>query len=104
MLFSRPAGKKHGILLDSPVHDDGRCADCGGVCCRSFVSVELAWPEYERLRQLGAGRLELSLNGRQRLIIDNGCEFLTDGRCTIYADRPDICRRFFCEDHINDTS
>ncbi len=90
--------KKHGILLDGPVDDDGRCKDCNGACCRSFPSVDLSWAEYERLRDLGAIRLEFSLTGHCKLIIENGCEFLADGRCTIYPDRPDVCRRFFCRD------
>ena len=95
--FSNRA-KKHGMLLDAPVDDHGRCAECGGLCCRSFPSVPLTWPEYETLRTLGASRLEFSLTGEYRLIIENGCEFLASGRCAIYRDRPEVCRRFFCED------
>jgi len=58
--------------------------------------VELTWGEYKRLEQLGASRLHLSLYGPHKLIIENGCEFLDHGRCGIYDDRPDICRRFVC--------
>lgn len=76
--------------------DDPRCAGCGGVCCRSFVSVPLTWAEYERLEALGAQRLALSFSGPHRLVIDGGCEFLSNGRCAIYADRPQACRRFMC--------
>lgn len=96
--FSRTKTIKHGALLDAPVDDDGRCQECDGACCRSFPSVELSWHEYERLREIGAVRLHFSLNGHHKLIIENGCEFLADGRCAIYRDRPDICRRFFCRD------
>jgi Fe-S-cluster containining protein len=94
----REKTKKHGILLDGPVDDDGRCRDCGGACCQSFPSVDLSWIEYERLRDFGATRLHFSLNGHCKLIIENGCEFLAEGRCAIYPDRPDVCRRFFCRD------
>ncbi len=94
----RAKTKKHGILLDAPVDDDGRCRNCDGACCRSFPSVDLSWDEYERLRNLGATRLHFSLTGRCSLIIENGCEFLAAGRCSIYQDRPDVCRRFFCQD------
>lgn len=90
--------KKHGALLDHPVDDDGRCRDCDGACCRSFPSVALSWAEYEQLQALGAVRLHLSLTGRHRLIIENGCEFLVAGQCSIYRFRPDVCRRFFCRD------
>ena len=90
--------RRRGVLREVPVDDDPRCAACGGVCCRSFASVPLTWPEYERLQALGAQRLELSLRGPHRLVIDGGCEFLVGGRCAIYAARPELCRRFMCVD------
>ncbi len=99
MSWNRRSGtKKHGILLDSPLDDDGRCRECGGACCRAFISVPLTWDEYVRLEGLGATRLQFSLTGHHSLVIENGCEFLSHGRCTIYAHRPDVCRRFFCSD------
>jgi uncharacterized protein len=90
--------RKRGILLDRPVEDDPRCLECGGACCRSFPSVALSWPEYLALEALGARRLEFSLNGHHRLVIENGCEFLVEGRCSIYQRRPEVCRRFSCLD------
>ena len=89
---------KHGMIMDHPVDDAGRCRECDGACCRAFPSVKLSWPEYERLKCLGAHRLDFSLTGHHQLIIENGCEFLMQGKCAIYADRPDTCRRFFCRD------
>ncbi|GLI40116.1 YkgJ family cysteine cluster protein [Geobacter hydrogenophilus] len=88
--------KRHGLLLEQPADDPAPCRKCGGACCRAFPSVSLSWEEYERLRALGASRLHFSLAGHHLLIIENGCEFLVAGRCTIYADRPDVCRRFIC--------
>lgn len=90
--------KLHGILLDHPKDGDERCQKCGGACCRSFSDVELTWDEYERLQAIGAGRLQLSLLGPHRLIIDYNCEFLVEGRCSIYELRPEICRRFYCQE------
>jgi Fe-S-cluster containining protein len=99
MLFPwRGKPMKHGMLLDHQVADDGRCQECDGLCCRSFPSVELSWAEFETLRSLGAQRLDFSLTGHHALIIENGCEFLSTGKCTIYDQRPEICRRFFCRD------
>lgn len=99
MLFTPSRKKKyHGILLDRPKDGDDRCHNCGGVCCSSFTAVEINWDEYERLQGLGARRLQLSLFGPHKLEIDSGCEFLSEGRCSIYDARPDICRRFFCSD------
>jgi Fe-S-cluster containining protein len=90
--------KLHGILLDAPLDGNERCRECGGLCCRSFASVQISWDEYQRLKSLGAGRLQLSLFGPHRLEIDYDCEFLADGRCSIYEQRPEICRRFVCSD------
>ena len=99
MLWSeRSKTKLHGALLDRPADDPDRCKGCDGACCRSFPAVELTWQEYERLLALGANRLHFSLTGHHKLIIENGCEFLAQGRCTIYGDRPDICRRFICSE------
>lgn len=92
----RQKTKRHGLLLDQPEEGSDRCKTCGGVCCSSFVSVEITWEEYERLRELGARRLHLSLYGAHRLEIDYNCEFLVQGRCSIYEKRPDVCRRFTC--------
>jgi len=99
MLFP-PSRKKryHGILLDAPRDGDDRCRECGGVCCSSFAAIDINWDEYERLQKLGARRLQLSLYGPHKFEIDYGCEFLAEGRCSIYDARPDICRRFFCSD------
>ena len=96
--FTHSKVKKRGLVMESPVNDDGRCESCGGACCSSFPSVDISWQEYERLRDLGACRLHFSLTGHHQLIIENGCEFLTEGRCAIYEHRPQICRLFFCRD------
>lgn len=99
MLFpDRSKARRHGLLLDHPQDGGERCRDCGGDCCRSFSDVELTWEEFERLHSLGATRLQLSLTGPHRLVIDYNCEFLADGRCSIYDARPGICRRFTCID------
>jgi hypothetical protein len=94
--WTKIARAKRAVLSSAPVEDDPRCAACGGVCCRSFASVPLTWPEYERLDALGAQRIELGFFGPHRLVIDGGCEFLADGRCSIYRDRPGASRRFMC--------
>ncbi|BCS56067.1 YkgJ family cysteine cluster protein [Geobacter sp. SVR] len=96
MPFPRRKTKLHGILLEHPSDGDERCQACGGACCRSFSDVEVTWEEFQRLRSLGARGLQLSLSGPHRLIIDYNCEFLIEGRCSIYAARPEICRRFTC--------
>jgi len=91
-----PAGRRRGQILDVAIGDPQRCRECDGACCKGFVSVALSSEEYERLRALGAQRLE-DWAGRCWLIIEHGCEFLVAGRCSIYPYRPELCRRFICE-------
>lgn len=98
MAFHPRPPKLRGILLDHPQDGDDRCHQCNGACCRSFSDVELTWEEFVRLQALGATRLQLSLVGPHRLVIDYNCEFLLDGRCSIYELRPEICRRFYCQE------
>lgn len=93
-----PRTKRRAVIADAPVDDHPRCRTCAAECCRSFASVPITWAEYERLQGLGAQRLHLSLHGAHRLIIDGACEFLAGNRCSIYPDRPELCRRFLCVD------
>lgn len=94
--WQAPQNLMRGQLLDRPLDDPDICRHCDAACCRAFASVELTWHEYETLRALGATRLSFPLLGQPRLLIDAGCEFLLNDRCRIYAQRPDICRRFVC--------
>jgi hypothetical protein len=95
--FIRPRESWLGVLLDHPIDNDARCQGCDGFCCRSFPTVNLTWAEFETLKALGARRLHYSISGHYKLIIENGCEFQFQGKCSIYSHRPDICRRFICQ-------
>lgn len=98
MLFFRGGRKKRrGVLLEHPLDDPLSCKSCDAACCRSFIDVNLTWEEFQRLEALGAARLQLSLYGPHKLIIEDGCEFLEGSRCSIYQDRPRVCRLFVCE-------
>jgi hypothetical protein len=100
--FGRHRETWQGFLLDQPVENDVRCRDCDGFCCRFFPTVNLTWSEFETLKGLGARRLSFSLNGQYKLMIENGCEFQIQGKCSIYRYRPDICRRFICQKKSSD--
>ncbi|MBA4394777.1 MAG: zinc/iron-chelating domain-containing protein [Desulfobacca sp.] len=95
--FIRPRESWLGVLLDHPISNDERCQGCDGFCCRSFPTVNITWNEFETLKALGARRLHFSLNGHHKLIIEDGCEFQFQGKCSIYRHRPVICRRFICQ-------
>lgn len=96
LFFRHDKEKRHGVMLDSPLDDPACCKNCDAVCCRSFPTVEITWDEYRQLEALGATRLQFSLHGPHKLIIENGCEFLHGSRCGIYEHRPAVCRRFVC--------
>lgn len=97
-LFKKKRVKRHGHLLDQPVDGDDSCRDCEADCCRGFPSVRLTPEEYCTLERLGAVRLQFLLNGEHYLLIEHGCEFLAGNRCSIYQQRPEICRRFTCSE------
>jgi uncharacterized protein len=84
------------MVADYPIENRSQCQDCDGECCRSFPALEISWEEFEILKARGAARLYFSLSGHHKFIIENGCEFLSQGRCSIYEDRPSVCRRFIC--------
>lgn len=93
---SRTKMKKHGVLLDHSSGGDSLCNDCNAACCRSFPAVVITGAEYDQLSLIGATRLQYSLLGRHKLLIENGCEFLINEKCSIYEQRPDVCQRFMC--------
>jgi uncharacterized protein len=88
--------KRQSMVLDRPIENQTQCQDCDGECCRSIPAMEISWEEFETLKALGATRLYFSLAGHHKFIIENGCEFLFRGKCSIYEARPDVCRRFIC--------
>jgi len=95
-LFMGHRVKRSSRVADQPIENPSQCLDCDGECCRSFPALEVSWEEFEILKSRGAVRLVFSLSGHHKFIIENGCEFLSRGRCSIYEDRPNICRRFIC--------
>lgn len=94
-LFSQRR-KLHGVLLDTDLDNGSQCLSCDAACCRGFPSVRLTSDEYARYEKRGGVRLEFTLTGEFYLIIENGCDFLVGNRCSIYEQRPAICRRFSC--------
>ena len=98
-MFGRTSpAKRRGLLLNVPLNNNERYHNYATNCCRGFPSVELSAEEFAALQTIGAIRLEFTLTGHFYLLIENGCEFLVDNRCAIYAQRPAICRRFICTD------
>lgn len=94
---------------------DDPCAECGGMCCsfREMRIVYLAVPEgmtYVEMLEENDHTDELLLadgsvpemdwylvdieDGREGLAFE--CRHLEDGRCGVYDERPEMCRKFEC--------
>jgi Fe-S-cluster containining protein len=81
------------------------CKSCG-VCCSLFL-INLSKKEYESgkyktmFQEFGiiedfnkAKNCGASFLAKKS---DNSCVYLTDKKCSIHADRPKVCRNFFCD-------
>jgi Fe-S-cluster containining protein len=66
------------------------------LCCK-VLTVPLSDFDINRLEQgLNEKRIDLYVNLKVKELIKNidGCFFLSDGKCSIYDYRPDVCRLF----------
>jgi uncharacterized protein len=69
------------------------CLQCG-FCCNGVIFADLQMNEGEDMEHLVA--LGLRLVSRRTKKLRQPCAAFCDGRCRIYAERPDSCRRFDC--------
>ena len=76
------------------------CLKCGD-CCQTATLViskdtkNLEWIEYHGMT--------ITPNGEQlRVTVPIKCDKLVDGKCSIYENRPDTCRRYVCEKNLLD--
>jgi Putative zinc- or iron-chelating domain len=64
------------------------CWDCTA-CCRSGFNISFT-PNADE------GREHLFVNGTLPKNEDDSCSYLINGECTVYAERPSVCRRYDC--------
>lgn len=96
------------MKIPIPMIQEPTCEGCGGMCCRSFV-LPIDTPEtredFDLLRWLviHRGVQLLVKDAVWEIEIDLPCEHIQDdGRCAIYARRPQICVDYevrTCERH-----
>ena len=73
------------------------CAECGGKCCRCHTSVILNdEDDSKKFELLGAKIIDDEDFGLMMVCPDGVCQFLKEGQCSIYADRPVACGEFDC--------
>lgn len=75
-----------------------KCDDCGKCCQFILVSTEVLTDDHKRWLELHKG---IHVIGWDTLKIDIPCSALKDNRCTIYEDRPKICRWYDCDSYEN---
>ena len=73
------------------------CVDCFKCCVNVYLPFyadddEKRWLEYHGI--------EVIKNDIGTFIkINNKCSKLKDGKCSIYEERPNVCRKYNCEDN-----
>jgi Fe-S-cluster containining protein len=76
------------------------CDHCTGKCCRYFslpISTPATWNDYDAIRwYLAHGRTMIYVEkGQWYLLVMTRCQYLThQDRCSIYWNRPKICRDY----------
>lgn len=88
--------------MPSPVYPPPPCDQCTAKCCTNkapwnFISLTPA--EATLFRAKGAKIVEDKDLGTGFFFQQGenaGCQFLKGARCTVYADRPAVCRGFIC--------
>jgi len=88
------------------------CRDCDGHCCEKFaISIQSSkrpWARRRALKRITELFPFFKLNGD--MVLDNGlvhvpmrCDMFKDGRCTIYSERPYVCKAYPTEEMIDGT-
>jgi len=83
----------NGRTIDHEVSN--KCPSGCCECCISFARIGLTIEEFDVLWDMGA-RLE-RLDGQLLLNVSGGCQFLNDCKCSIYGQRPSVCKRYVCD-------
>jgi Fe-S-cluster containining protein len=91
---SREADQHKHVMTPLP------CAECGGRCCDVMPATEWEFQRIVAAHPLPTGAIALQtptrLLGPGRLVMmpGGGCPYLVRGRCSIYEDRPLVCRDY----------
>jgi len=91
-----PALKDKQVMRPAPSTEEASklCRSCG-FCCSGVLHgfVKLASDEVDRIRHLGLATKRI----KGKWAFTQPCPCLADTGCTIYAERPGMCRRYRCK-------
>jgi len=89
-LYDTTAGREEiAQLVKCP---PGEC----GECCRYHETIAINDPEYKALCAVAKQRPSVlrGSDGQVYLRVHDGCQYLVDNACSIYAVRPSVCKAF----------
>jgi len=71
---------------------------CGDCCKKMYIPFgdgkQTDWSRWIKLHK----GLEINVyKGLECIVLNNVCRKLKDNKCTIYKDRPDMCKNFRCD-------
>ncbi len=73
------------------------CSTPCNQCCKAFGTIALKIHEYEFIKPLVDKKYLSIMFGLKLLNIKNGCPLLIDNECSIYDNRPSICKTYMCD-------
>lgn len=53
--------------------------------------------DHKRWAELHKGVSIIKRDGISFMRVDTECSKLVDGKCSIYKDRPNVCKEYFCD-------
>jgi len=67
-----------------------------GVCCGYHETIAISGLEYKALCAVARQRpnMQRDSNGQMYLRVKDGCQYLVDNACSVYAVRPAVCKAF----------
>ena len=77
---------------------ESNCSKMCGDCCRyMLIPIGDVESDFTRWAELHKGIKLVNWRGLICIELLNKCSKLKNNRCTIYKDRPEICKIFCCE-------
>lgn len=90
-----------GIMEQQPAGEVLPCEGCGGKCCKAAPFLRSEWRRVRRKHGVPSGarvvdRVALGREGYLVVKKSDGitCGYLRSGKCSIYEDRPVVCRAY----------
>ena len=86
------------MIIDIMSKVNDKCKDCNAPCCRRVLvgfGEEPTW-DVKYYLSLHQGLEVIFEKGKWWLKIDSPCTKLINNKCSIYKDRPDVCKLYEC--------